>query len=224
MDREAKAIRLRCGHDQEDEARVLPYSQPPELLTVIDTAWKLHERLQTMGVLSPCVFPREDGGSWKDSFYDACHAATVAAGCPGKPPHDFRRTAARTSCGARPEKVAIRVTRHKTRARAGECGNQSERGDGGERGVRRVIPYDWGHVPGAEGYCGGKIDHENELPVQDSPVASGVTVKEPVPMPSRKAVVGLKVPAAKANPSSTAPSSPKVARIPPEGTVSSSGM
>lgn len=117
VDRDAQVIRLDVGTTKNDEGRVLPYGQLPELVTVIDNAWKAHEKLQAAGVLSPYVFPREDGRPWKDGFYDAWHDATKAAGCPGKIPHDFRRTAARNLVRRGvPEKVARQVTGHKTRS------------------------------------------------------------------------------------------------------------
>jgi integrase len=51
------------------------------------------------------------------SFYKAWRAACKAAGCPGRIPHDFRRTAVRNLVRANvPEKTAMMMTGHKTRA------------------------------------------------------------------------------------------------------------
>lgn len=67
------------------------------------------------GTICPWVFQRE-GRRIRD-FRDAWTNACTAVGCPGRIPHDFRRTAVRNLVDAGvPEKTAMLLTGHKTRA------------------------------------------------------------------------------------------------------------
>jgi integrase len=53
----------------------------------------------------------------ESGFNKAWRKARVDAGCPGRIPHDFRRTAVRNLVRASvPERVAMQLTAHKTRA------------------------------------------------------------------------------------------------------------
>ena len=121
IDRTAGIVRLDVGTTKNDAGRVFPYGDLlPELADTVETQWRVHERLQANGVLSPWVFPRLRGsdpgrriGSFRKSWIKAC----VHAGYPGRVPHDFRRTAVRnlTRAGV-PERVAMMLTGHKTRS------------------------------------------------------------------------------------------------------------
>jgi integrase len=63
----------------------------------------------------PHVFHR--AGKPVRSFRIAFRTACRLAGCPGRVPHDFRRTAVRNLVRAGiPERVAMQMTRHKTRS------------------------------------------------------------------------------------------------------------
>ena len=65
------------------------------------------------GAVVPHVFHRS--GKPITAFTKAWRAACAAAGCPGRIPHDFRRTAVRNLVrSAVPKRVAMQMTGHKT--------------------------------------------------------------------------------------------------------------
>jgi hypothetical protein len=106
---------LDVGTTKNNEGRTLPYELLPELVEVIDTAWVQHEQLLKADKICPFVFHR-DGNEIRD-FRTVWESACVAAKCPHRILHDFRRTAARNLIRAGvPEKAAMGVTGHLTRS------------------------------------------------------------------------------------------------------------
>jgi integrase len=116
IDRDAGTVRLFPGTTKNRAGRVFVYRHVTELDELIDALWKRHEALRREGTICPYVFQRF-GGKRIRSFRKAWMAACKAAGCPGRVPHDFRRSAVRNFVRAGvPETVAMQMTGHKTRA------------------------------------------------------------------------------------------------------------
>jgi integrase len=114
VDFTAGRVRLEPGTTKNKQGREFPLTA--ELRALLE-AQRAHtdtiQRLQ--GKIIPTVFHR-DGAPIRD-FYGSWHSACRAAAVPGRIPHDFRRTAVRNLVRAGiPERVAMTMTGHKTRA------------------------------------------------------------------------------------------------------------
>ena len=115
VDRAAGIVRLEPNTTKNREGREFVYSAIDELREVIEAQWQAREALKRQGKICPWVFHR-DGEPIKH-FRRAWLTACKRAGCPGRIPHDFRRTAVRNLVRAGvSEQVAMRMTGHKTRS------------------------------------------------------------------------------------------------------------
>src|SRR5262249_51241617 len=108
------AVRLEPGTTKNDEPREFPLTA--DLRALLEGQRATTEALQRQtGRIIPSVFHRR-GRPIKD-FRGSWAAACKAAGCPGRIPHDFRRTAIRNMVRAGiPERVAMKLSGHKTRS------------------------------------------------------------------------------------------------------------
>jgi integrase len=115
-------VRLDPGTTKNREGRVFKMTR--ELRTVLEAQRDERDRLNKQDKLCPSVFFRmvaeKRGGEKKPrpimSLNKAWAAACVAAGCPGRIPHDLRRTAVRNMVRAGvPERISMKLTGHKTR-------------------------------------------------------------------------------------------------------------
>ena len=116
IDRQQGVVQLEPGTTKNDDGRTFPYADVlPELRDVIDQQWAETCALRVRGVVCPTVFHR--GGRPIRYFRKAWKAACKTAGCPGRIPHDFRRSAVRNLVRAGvPERTAMQLTGHKTRS------------------------------------------------------------------------------------------------------------
>jgi integrase len=118
VDFEARVVRLDPHTTKNDEGRTFPFTDALEQLLEAQKAE--HDRLKAEDVICPWVFNRTNKkvkGKRITTFIKAFRAACTKAGCPGRIPHDLRRTAVRNLVRAGvPERVAMQMTGHKTRS------------------------------------------------------------------------------------------------------------
>jgi len=114
VDFAAGSVRLDPGTTKNGEGRVFPFTA--ELRALLQAQREYTEAVQRKnGAVIPWVFHRD--GKPVRVFRKAWATACKAAGCPGRIPHDFRRTAVRNLVRAGiPERVAMTMTGHKTRS------------------------------------------------------------------------------------------------------------
>jgi integrase len=119
LDLEAGTLRLEPGSTKNDEGRVvyLPPDLKAQLAAQIERVRALERQT---GRIIPWLFPHLRGrlkGQRRRDFRKAWDTARRRAGLPGMLRHDFRRTAVRNMVNLGvPERVAMTVTGHKTRA------------------------------------------------------------------------------------------------------------
>lgn len=116
VDFEAGEVKLDPGTTKNDDGRTFPMTA--RLRAVLQVQHTERERLKKAGHIFPLVFFREvEKPQAIKSFSKAWKSACRAAGCPGRIPHDLRRTAVRGLVRAGiPERVAMTMTGHKTRS------------------------------------------------------------------------------------------------------------
>jgi integrase len=118
VDFEARVVRLDPHTTKNDEGRTFPFTET--LHALLEAQKAEHDRLKAEGVICPWVFNRSNKkvkGKRITTFIKAFRAACTKAGCPGRIPHDLRRTAVRNLVRAGiPERVAMQMTGHKTRS------------------------------------------------------------------------------------------------------------
>jgi integrase len=123
VDFDAEMVRLIPGTTKNKEGREFPFTD--ELRVLLKAQQKAHAKLKKAGHITPLVFWRmvadERGGEKKPrpitSLTKAWKNACKDAGCPGRIPHDLRRTAIRNLVRVGvSESVAMKLSGHKTRS------------------------------------------------------------------------------------------------------------
>jgi integrase len=121
VDMKAGEVRLDPGTTTNDDGRVFPFTRA--LRRLLEDQQQVAETLKReRDIMARSVFSYTHGKKagqriTESGFNKAWRKARAAAGCPGRIPHDFRRTAVRTLVRAGvPERVAMQLTGHKTRS------------------------------------------------------------------------------------------------------------
>lgn len=115
VDRAVGVVRLEPGTTKNREGRTFVFGTIVDLAAAIETQWTEHERLREKGIICPWVFHRS--GKPINFYRGAWQTACRLAGCPGRIPHDFRRTAVRNLVRAGvPDSIAMKMTGHLTRS------------------------------------------------------------------------------------------------------------
>jgi integrase len=113
VDFTAGNVRLEAGTTKNREARQFPFTA--DLRAVLEAQRTKTDALAKTGKICPYVFNRKGKpiGEFKHSWKTAC----TKAGLPDRLMHDFRRSAVRNLVRAGvPERVAMKMTGHKTRS------------------------------------------------------------------------------------------------------------
>lgn len=114
-------VKLEAGRTKNGEPRTFPMTA--DLRKLLKARQAEHERLKRQGRITPLVFFRlvaKGRGGVKQpkqirAFGKARKAACLAAGCPGRIPHDLRRSAVRNFVRAGlSEHVAMKLSGHLT--------------------------------------------------------------------------------------------------------------
>ena len=126
-DRAAGVLRLEPGETKNREGRTFQYRDLVEVRGAIQALW-IRQALKAKGIIAPHLFCRGGGQAIK-SFYTRWDQACTAAGCPGRIPHDMRRTAVRNLNRAGvPETVAMKITGQKNPLRLRPLRHHQRRG------------------------------------------------------------------------------------------------